>query len=410
MSTASVLKVPRNADFPAHIPEDRVVDFDMYNPPGIEKLGLQSAWKQLQESGLPDLVWTPKNGGHWIATRGKYIRQGFEDHENFSAECPFIPKEVGDEYDFIPTSLNPPEHRHYRSLISAAVGPHIVPQIKDSIRALSRSLIDKFADKGSCNFTHDYAEPFPVGVFLELVDLPFSDAAVLKNLADQMTRPDGSMTFPQARDALYAYLKPIVIERMKNPGKDVISKVVTGKVSGRDLTLDEALRICGLLLVGGLDTVVNFLSFSMQFLANNPKHRKELLDHPEKIPAATEELLRRFSLVADGRLVKNDIEVDGVLLKAGDMILLPQLLTGLDERENQCPMHVDFDRKKVTHTTFGHGVHLCAGQHIARLEIMITLEEFLNRIPNFEIPEGATVPHHGGVVGSVSSLPLVWKV
>ena len=395
------------ASLPQHVPEHLVFDFDMYNPPSVAS-GLQDAWKSLQAPGVPDVVWSRCNGGHWIATRGALIREVFEDYKHFSAECPFIPRESGEAYDFIPTSMDPPEQRPYRALASQVAGMPVVDALEPKLHELAASLVEKVRLKGACNFTEDYAEPFPIQIFLALVDLPPEDAPRLKYLSDQMTRPDGSMTFVEARDGLYEYLSPIIDARMKNPGNDAISKIVQGKVDGRPITKHEAQRIGGLLLVGGLDTVVNFLSFSMQFLANNPAHRQELIEHPERIPAATEELLRRFSLVADGRILTEDYVFHGVQMKKGDQILVPQLLTGLDERENKCPMHVDFGREKVSHTTFGHGPHLCVGQHLARREIMVTLKEWLSRIPEFHVAPGAKVTHRGGVVGSVESLPLAW--
>jgi cytochrome P450 len=408
MATVAASASEGLAPLPPHVPEDRVLDFDMYNPPNVAA-GLQEAWTVLQAPEVPDLVWTRRNGGHWIATRGSLIREAFEDPKHFSSECPFIPRETGEAYDFIPTSMDPPEQRPFRALVSAAVGMPVVDALEPRIRELAISLIERVRLQGHCNFTEDYAEPLPIQIFLILVNLPLEDAPRLKYLSDQMTRPDGTMTFAQARDALYEYLSPVIDRRMAEPGDDALSKIIHGKVNGRAITKHEAQRIGGLLLVGGLDTVVNFLSFSMQFLARSPEHRKELIAHPDRIPAATEELLRRFSLVADGRIVTQDMEFHGVLLKKGDQILLPQLLTGLDERENKCPMHVDFGRPKVSHTTFGHGSHLCAGQHLARREIMITLHEWLSRIPDFRIAPDAKIMHQSGVVGSVKNLPLVWE-
>lgn len=395
------------APVPPHVPQHLVFDFDMYNPAGISE-GLQEAYKKLQAPGVPDLVWTRRNGGHWIATRGQLIKEAFEDYRHFSSACPFIPREVGEAYDFIPTSMDPPEQRKYRALASMTVGMPVVDGLEDRIRALAVELIEKLRPQGQCSFTEDFAEPFPIRIFFILADLPEKDVPYLKNLGDQMTRPDGSMTFAEARDEMYKYLSPIIDARMQKPGDDAISKIVQGKIDGRPITKKEALRMTGLLLLGGLDTVINFLAFCMQFLAQSPQHRKELVDHPERIPAATEELLRRFGLVADGRILKSDIVFHGVQLKEGDQILLPQLLTGLDERENACPMHVDFSRKKVSHTTFGHGSHLCLGQHLARREIVTTLTEWLARIPDFRIAPEAKISHQGGIVGSVKGLPLVW--
>ncbi|MES2261733.1 MAG: cytochrome P450 [Pseudomonadota bacterium] len=407
MSMTEATPLSPLAPLPSHVPPHLVYDFDMYNPAGLDE-GLQEAYKRLQAPGVPDVVWTRHNGGHWIATRGKLIREALEDYRHFSSECPFIPREVGEAYDFIPTSMDPPEQRKYRALASMTVGMPVVDRMEERITALAADLVEQLRPLGKCNFTEDFAEPFPIRIFFILADLPDKDMPLLKNLGDQMTRPDGSMTFAEARDAFYHYLSPIIDARMLAPGDDAISKIACGKIDGRPITKDEALRMTGLLLLGGLDTVINFLAFCMQFLAHSAPHRQELVDHPERIPAATEELLRRFGLVADGRIVKKDLAFHGVELKEGDQILLPQLLTGLDERENGCPMHVDFSRKKVSHTTFGHGSHLCLGQHLARREIVTTLTEWLARIPEFQIAPGAAIAHQGGIVGSVKGLPLVW--
>jgi len=401
-------KAKPGAPVPPHVPVDRVVDFDMYNPTGIEE-GLQEAWKRLQAPGVPDLVWTPHNGGHWIATRGDLIKSMFHDHAHFSSKCPFLPREAGDQYVFIPTSLDPPEQRPYRKVLNDAIGPAVVRRIESDIRAVAVEIMESVREKGKCDFTREYAGQFPVKVFLMLVDLPFKDAGYLKYIADQMTRPDGSMTLGEATEKFFEYLSPVIDQRLESPGNDAISIVVHSQIEGRPITKDEALKICGLILLAGLDTVVNFLSFAMQFLAQNPEHRKELTNHPEQLHAATEELLRRFALVADARVIKRAIVVDGVELKEDDMVLLPTALYGLDDRKRECPMHVDFKKgDESSHITFGHGVHRCAGAHLARLEIHITLREWLARIPDFELSQGAELRCYSGIVGSMEALPLVW--
>lgn len=396
------------APLPANVPADRVVDFDMFDPPGIDE-GLHTAWKSLQAPGMADLVWTPFNGGHWIATRGKLIKEMFLDHEHFSSECPFLPKAAGEQYSFIPTSLDPPEQRPYRRVLNEGIGPKVISRIEGSIKELACKLIDDIKLRGRCDFTKEYAEIFPIHIFLMLVDLPLEDAPRLKYIGDQMTRPDGTMGMGEAIQQFFDYLSPIIDKRMREPGDDAISAIVQSKVNGRDLSKDEALKICGLVLLAGLDTVVNFLSFSMHFLAQNPAQRQLLIDDPELIPVATEELLRRFGLVADARLIKREIVVDGVQLNVGDMVALPTMLFGLDDRENACPMHVDFARKDISHITFGHGVHHCAGAHLARLEVQTTLREWLLRIPEFEIAAEADIGYQAGIVGAMTTLPLTWK-
>jgi cytochrome P450 len=218
------------------------------------------------------------------------------------------------------------------------------------------------------------------------------------------------MSFAAALQALHDYLTPFVERRREHPGDDLLSTIVSSQVSGRALTHDECMNLCTQVLIAGLDTVVNFLGFLMLFLARNPAHRRQLHDAPEQIPAAIEELVRRFGIVSIARLVTRDLDFHGAPLHCGDMILLPTVLHGLDERENADPTRVDFGRSHARHSTFGQGAHHCVGAQLARTELRVTVEEWLSRIPEFEVAPGATIACQGGIVGCVSELPLVWTV
>lgn len=396
-------------EVPPHIPADRVVDFDMFNPAGIDELGLHAAWKKLQEGRDHNIVWTPRNGGHWIAIRGKTIRSMYRSPAQYSSHVIWIPKSEGEKYEMVPTRLDPPEHTPFREILNKAIGLEETRRLEDMLRQIAGEIVEDFRTSGQCNFTEAYAQVFPIKVFLALVDLPLSDAGKLKSWADQMTRPDGSMSMEEAMGHFFTYLEPVVDERLKSPGDDMISRVIHNTIDGRAMTRSERLGLVSLLLLAGLDTVVNILSFFMEFLARNPAHRKELTDDPALIRKGIEELFRRFPVVADARMVKEDIEYDGVDLKAGEMVCVPTLLGGTDELMNQCPMDVDFRRKKISHVTFADGPHICAGQHLARLEAVVTLEEFLSRIPDFEIAPDAKIHHKSGIVCAVDNLPLIWE-
>jgi cytochrome P450 len=235
------------------------------------------------------------------------------------------------------------------------------------------------------------------------------DAPYLKSLADQITRSDGSMSMRESSQLMFDYLGPVITERRQNPGEDFISKLINSDVDGRAMTPHEAERLVGLVLLGGLDTVINFLGFVMAFLAQNPSHRQHLVDNPTSIPKAVGELFRRFPVVADGRMIHHDIELDGVQLKAGEMILLPTMLDGLDEREHQCPMDLDFSRKPSQNSFFGNGPHTCAGMHLARKEVTITLQEWLKKIPQFTLQADFKLEYQSSIVSTIKKVPLIWE-
>ena len=406
MTETNVATASPKAERPPHVPEDRVVDFDVWFR-GPEDF--HAVWKRLQAPGVPDLVWTPRNGGHWIATRGALIGEVFSNYEHFSARVLFVPKSLGEQHKLLPTTIDPPVHRPYRNLLSAGLSPKAVGELEAAIRALAVELIEGFRPAGRCNFTHDYAEQLPIRIFMRMVDLPLEDAAKIKYWADQTTRPDGSMPFGDAIQALIDYVSTSARERRGKDGHDLISRLVNGKIGDRLITEKEAGELCAQVLIAGVDTVVNFLAFVMLHLARHDADRAVLTAHPERIPDAIEELLRRYPLVVDGREVVRDTEFAGVPLKQGEMILMPTVLHGLDERENDRPMEVDFNRQAMHHMAFGNGAHKCPGAHLARTEVRITLEEWLARIPEFRLAPQAELIFTSGVVGSINALPLEWE-
>jgi camphor 5-monooxygenase len=393
---------------PDNVPKDRVVDFDIYKPmaPGQD---LHTAWKALQDSSQHTMVWTPHNGGHWIALRARVIETVLSDHERFSSYTVLVPKETsGAAYRFYPLSLDPPRHWAYRRLLNENLMPKSIQPIEGKIRAMTVSLIEGFRPKGRCNFIREFSEILPLRVFMEIVDLPLEDLPRLKYLADQFTRPDGSIELPDVTRLFREYLAPVIEARRGTARTDMISRIIHGGIDGRPTTDEEASNLAIQVLVGGLDTVLNFMGFLMVFLAENPDFRHRLRADKSLIPDAVMELLRRFPIVADAREVRLDQEFEGVHLKQGDMVLSPTVLHGLDETEYANPLEVQIGRKAPHHTSFGKGVHICPGQYLARLELRVLLEEWLDRIPDFWLEPGVEVAYAGGIDLTVKPYVLVW--
>lgn len=403
------MSVPELTERPEHVSPGIVVDFDIYNPIQPGK-GFQESWKAFRDAGHPDIIWTPRNGGHFVVMTGALVERVLQEHEVFSNYTVLVPKETaGNAYRLIPLSLDPPDHAPFRKLLDDNLNPNAIRAIEDGIRELTVRLIEGFKPNGRCNFTEEFAEQLPIRIFMQLVDLPMDDLPTLKYLADQFTRPDGSMDIMQVKERFSEYLIPVIAERRTSDRSDLLSNMVKGEVKGRPLTDQEAVDLCTQTLVGGLDTVVNFMGFVMLHLARSPEDRDALRDNPKRIPRAIAELLRRYGLVASGREVAKDAEIDGVKFRPGDMVVAPTMLHGLDEAIVESPTEVRFDRPAVKHATFGVGPHRCPGAHLARSEIVIMLEEWLKRIPEFSLAPDARLEFQGGIVGSVRPYELVWK-
>lgn len=397
------------ASIPAHVPRTLVHDFDLYNV-RVEDGDYHAGLKRLHEVGVPDIFWTPRNGGHWVATRGEDIYHIFKDAENFSSRQLVVPRERNPAIPLPPIFLDPPDQAKYRSLLAPALSPKAVSPLGEGARALAIGLIEGFYAKGECEFVGDFAQHLPIGVFMKMVDLPVADRETLLHWADQQVRPTSEQEREASFHQLFGYAGQKVAERKENPGDDLISQLTRAQVDGQPITPEALVPMIFLLLVGGLDTVASAMGFAARFLAENPAHRRELIEHPERIPAAVEELLRRFPVVNQGRLVVRDMDYKGVAMRAGDQIILPTTLHGLDDRKFDDPLRVDFSRPTPIHSTFGNGVHRCPGSLLARTELKIFVEEWLKRIPDFRIKPGEAAGIRAGVNATIYSLPLTWDV
>jgi len=392
---------------PPHVSGDRVVAFDMYAPPGGDA-DAYVPWLELRRSTSSNVVWSNRNGGHWIVLKGSYIHELVADVDRLSSRLLPGSRELGEATQLIPLQTDPPEHTLYRSNVSKEMGPDYLTALKDPIREITKTLIAGFRDRGHCDFIAEFAEILPVHVFLIMVGLPREDAAMLRKLALQLVRPDGTMTPEEFMGALDAYLNPYVEARLKNPGSDMLSRVLARPVGDRPWTLDEAKRFCRNILLAGLDTVVALLGYVAQFLAQNPEYQAQLRGKRELIVKSIPELTRRFPVVVLGREARQDFEIDGVLIKKNDIVILPTMLHNLDPEVFEDPLEVRLDRPSKPHTTFGKGIHFCVGAGLARVELITFLELWLEMVPEFRIDPDVEVKHHPGTIITLTNLPLVW--
>jgi len=396
-------------NIPANVPNDRVYDFDVY---GFEMEGAeyQEGLKRLQAPEVPEIFWTTRNGGHWVVTRSEDINAILNKAELFSSHHISVPKpeEGRQTLTLKPLQIDPPDHTKYRNLLAPALSPKAVKTLGEDARVLAIELIEGFKNRGECEFIGDFAAHLPIAIFMNIVDLPESDRALLTELADAAVRGKNEAKRNEALQKIAGYGMQKVMERRANPGTDLISTIATAKIDGVLVDDNTLAGMILLLLLAGLDTVASMLGFFAHFLACNPEHRKELIEDPSLIPNAVEELLRRFPIAILAREVKEDTEFKGVVLKAGDMIVAPTPLDGLDDRKFEDPLTVDFNRSKPIHATFGGGVHRCMGSMLARTELRVFLEEWLKRIPDFQVKSGADVKVSARNVATVTSLPLVW--
>lgn len=394
------------ANIPSHVPLDRVVDFDYNNPPELER-GLHEAWYRLHDG--PDIFWTPRNGGHWVITRGEDAEHVLKTYEIFSNHGLTVPK-LKLPYRMLPLGEDPPESTPFRELIQPFFLPKAVATLEADARELAIRLIEGFRARGECEFVGEFAQHLPITIFLRMVDLPLEDRPRLLDIANHSTRGTTPHEREKANLDLMEYLEQWIVKRRANPGHDLISRIVSATINGRSISDADAKGTLSIVLFGGLDTVVSALGFVAHFLARNPEHRRQLCDDPALIPVAIEELLRRHGISGVGREVKRDTDYKGTPFRKGDLVWVNTAVYGLDDRKFDDPMKVDFKRRNTMHGAFGFGVHRCPGSFLARTELKVFLQEWLRRIPDFRIKSGAQAVIRAGSVSGVESLPLEWDV
>ncbi|MGE3599109.1 MAG: cytochrome P450 [Dehalococcoidia bacterium] len=395
---------------PPQIADDLIVDFDAYRaiPPDADQYQEALALRAHAARIGGDILWTARNGGHWIATRGETIKNVFSDYEKFSTSSVFIG--APNPEPLVPTEYDEPEHGCFRRLLEPTFRPRSVEFWESEARSLAIELIEELRPRGRCEFIQDFASQLPIIIFLKIVNLPLTDRQMLIGLVNESLRPKSEASHREAVEQMSAYVDEVIEARWANPGEDVLSLALRADVMGRRLNIVEARGLTRSLLIGGLDTVAAVLAWAAWFLATSPKHRRRLKDDPKIIPRATNELLRRFSVVNNARVVRRDMTYLGMPMRAGDQILLPTPLFGLDPEIFDDPLTVDFDRKDAhKHLAFGAGIHRCVGAPLAVREIGLFLEEWIKRIPDFSLDPDDPPVRVTGVVQGFERLSLVWS-
>jgi cytochrome P450 len=329
---------------------------------------------------------------------------------------------MGGDQKLIPLDLDGPDHRKYRRLLDPLFSPKAktsqIARLEPVVRTLANELIDGFAADGQVEAYHAFCAPLPTIIFVDLMGLPQSDRDFFLQFVGDVIRPAGETAEEQAaiRGAapgrMFPYLAEAVAERRANPGKypGLITGLLDAEVEGDKLDDREILNILFLLMIAGLDTVTASLSCLIGWLGRHPDERQRLVDDPDRVPAAVEELMRYESPVQWGhRLVTEDVELpSGAKLDAGSLVQALWAASNLDAEEFQAPFTVDLDRPANRHIAFASGVHRCLGSHLARLELRCGLQELNRRLPDYRVADESALVYSGGTVRAVLNLPLTF--
>lgn len=348
----------------------------------------------------------------WYLLRYDDVTEAFGDPARFSSRQTLY--HVEDTHRWIPSGVDPPEHTFYRQILNPLFGRGVIEAGEDQIRARMRELVEPLTSAGRCDFMGDVALRFPTAVFMQMMGMPLSDLDVFLGWAEALMHtssaqdPDGLIRADAAR-TVYRYMRSLVAERREAPRDDVVSSLLGAELDGRRLDDSEVVEISYLLFTAGMDTVAGTLGYVFAHLAGDTDLRRTIIEQPETMPAAIEELLRLYGIASMARVVQTDTEIAGCPVKSGDRLLLVTSAANRDPRRFDRPDDCVLDRRHNRHITFGAGIHRCVGAPLARAEVRIAIEEWHRLIPDYRVVEDAVLTHHVGGAAGYHHLPLVWE-
>ena len=350
--------------------------------------------------------------GSYFLTRYDDLVTAYKNTKAFSSDKKkeFAPKYGASLlYEHHTTSLvfnDPPIHTRVRRLIMGALSPRAIAEMEPNLIRLVDGLLDRIAAKDRFDLIGDYAAAIPVEVIGNLLDVPHQERGPLRDwslaILGALEPVIGEAAFARGNKAIkdfLAYLE-VLVERRRakpgNPNQDVLTRLIQGEENGERLSAKELLHNCIFLLNAGHETTTNLIGNGLVALTEHPAEKRRLIEHPDMIKTAVEEMLRYESSNQLGnRMTVEEVQLGGLTLPAGTPITLCIGAANRDPAQFPDPERFDIGRTPNRHLAFATGAHQCAGMALARLEGAIAISRFLARFPHYAL---AGEPVRGGRV------------
>jgi cytochrome P450 len=322
--------------------------------------------------------------------------------------------------DFLSRSMigaDPPEHTRLRRLVSKAFTARRVEGLRPRVQEITDALLDRITPRGSADLVADFGLPLPITVIGELLGVPETDRDRFREWTDEMLdRPfdPGSdlALVTAARERMHGYLADLVAAKRARPADDLLTDLVEATDEGERLDTQELLAMTFLLLIAGYVTTVSLIGNGTLALLRHPEQLDRLRADLSLVPQAVEELLRFDGPVNPGltRFALEDLEIGGVRIPRGEMVLLAIAAADRDPRRYPDPDRLDVGAVDPGHLAFGHGMHYCLGAPLARLEGQIAFTAMLTRLPGLALAarEDELRWTGGGVLRSLRELPVTF--
>jgi cytochrome P450 len=393
-------------------------------PKGSSYQGPDPAFAELRAKCPVARVETEDGGHAWLVTRHADVLAALAD-ARLSREAVYAPgaPSFAGLFQAPPgmiISLDPPRHTRLRALAAQGFSSARIEAMRPRIREVAAGLLDALvqagADGSPVDLVGGFAAPLAMAVICELLGVPQEDRAAfldwVRRFADVSGPAEDAI---EARESLGAYMAGLVAGKTAEPADDVLSALIQAEDGGDRLGFEELVGLGYTLLGGGFDSAAGQIgNFALTLIAHHPADWRRFGEQPELIPAAVEELLRTVNLTASDtsglpRVATADVEIGGTTIPAGDAVFFAFASANLDESVFPDPRRRDFARAENPHLAFGHGIHRCLGEPLARVELVVALEELTRRLPaaRLAVPEAGLRWRTGDVNHNLAELPVL---
>ena len=338
-------------------------------------------------------------GGAWLVSRYADVSSALRD-PRLSADRSFayrlfLPPDadaqrLGDTIAGFLVFKDPPEHTRLRALVNKAFTPRALESLRSRIEGLVDSMLDRAVHDGKLQLIRDFAYPLPVTVISDMLGVPREDTDMLKPWVDDLAMFFGVIKGMKRAIAsarrIEAYMNDLIAERRARPRDDMLTALTTVEVDGERLTDTEVFRIVSFLFLAGHHTTMNLIGNGTLALLRHPAEIERLRAEPSMVVTGVEEMLRYDSPVqAVGRVAKEDLEIGGVKIESGKLVLLMVAGANRDAAQFSEPDRFDVGRTPNRHVSFAGGAHFCVGAPLSRLEARIVFEKLLARFRRIEL-------------------------
>ena len=315
-------------------------------------------------------------------------------------------------------TTDPPDHTDLRRMVSRAFTPRRVADLESAVRELAQGYLEPLLEKGEGDIVADYAGRLPMDVIARMLGVPSADEESLGLWTNALLErdegvPDVTPAGIDAAISLFKYFAAFVAERRTaiakgNAPDDLTTALCTAGAGDEELSDEQVVGFCFLLIIAGNETTTKLLANSLLALQRFHRERAKVVSDPRRIPDAVEEILRyEGSTQLMARTLTRPVELHGEHMLEGAKVLLLLGSANRDERVWVRPDEFDIDRASaVQHVGFGHGIHVCLGAALARMEMRVSLEEILRRMPDYEVDEAACTRVHSGNVRGWATMPI----